>query len=697
MVWFMCARIFYLGCISLLLTTLSACNSGESFSDGTRIQGSIIDGTGRSTVLDSDPSAVRVSGSLSAKKPLFNVGYRCDGVIGFTGKSGIAQEQEAGYFVCPHTARQVSFFLGGERDALELGSLWLPCAPDNREVDSCDRVDGLGAYPSDDEESLLGPPLIHLYSLADILQSPARMDIGRGTTALQRRLANLSAMLEALDTGSRPGFVTLDGRVHEVIDSGLTEISAQMDIPFEDFVATDGPLDELMQRVVEAEGHVGQYPGSLSATRQNLGQGTKATAAGIYVLEMESYTYSFLLHFLGDLVPAVFPVTDALALAVIDAATNPDTEESDGFLYSRAAEGRDYLPLFIVDRQGRAFGGGGYDVMDVQFSVAADPDVGDGLDPLPENQINYQCSQGLEVPDYLTLSSDARVADDFSLQDFNLFSLSPEVETNLTLSGRLFSGRGFHGAERNELGRSDYRVIYPYSSGYDFDESDAVFLNGVACSQVVKDLIVNSFYRVGLVQPFLDDQVMAFLTPGGTPAAYDIDFWHRDTVHADDFPQRSPVSLPITIHRDGSIFSNMYDQSLKNAGYETDPEKRIPDGEYLIGLVTSVQKSDLHPDNPALASINILMNLSGPPGSEADLPHFGKRFHAQLRLDQKDRCANVLRSVADDTENPVWLDTWKPLQTVKAIGGGTPVQRYETLRLEGYGLVSGQAFSCSDE
>lgn len=405
-----------------LLLSLYGCNSGESFSDGTRIDGPVIDGTGGSTVLDSDPSTPRVAGLLSAEAPLFNLGYRCAGMTGFTGDSGVRQERDGAYFVCPHTAREVVFFLGGDQHALELGRLWLPCEPDNAEVDSCDRVDGLGTWPDVNGESALGAPLVNLVALSDIVESPSRLDVASASSTASQRLLNASVMLSALDTGSRPGFITLHRQVHEVLNAGMAEdMAAAMALPFEIFVAREGPLDRLMTAVVDAGGSVGQVTPSSVDASQNLAKNSMATAAGIYVLDMESYTYSFLLHFLGELVPSVFPVTDALALAVVDAATHPETEEQDGFLMNRATEGRDYLPLFVIDRQGRAFGGGGYDVMDVQFAAEADAELND--DALPQGRIEYQCHQGLEVPDYLVLSEGARVAADFSLTDFHLVSL----------------------------------------------------------------------------------------------------------------------------------------------------------------------------------------------------------------------------------------------------------------------------------
>jgi len=688
-------KVFLAG-ILLLLLALYGCNSGESFSDGTRIDGPVIDGTGGSTVLDTDPSVPRVAGLLSAGAPLFNLGYRCAGMSGFTGDSGVRQERDAAYFVCPHTAREVVFFLGGENHAVELGRLWLPCESGNAEIDACDRVDGLGTWPDVNGESALGAPLVNLVALSDIVESPSRLDVASANSAASQRLLNASVMLSALDTGSRPGFITLHRQVHEVLNAGMAEdIAAAMTLPFEAFIARGGALDRLMTAVVDAGGSVGQVMSSSVDAGEKLAQKSLATAAGIYVLDMESYTYSFLLHFLGGLVPSVFPVTDALALAVVDAAINPETGEQDGFLMNRASQGRDYLPLFVVDRQGRAFGGGGYDVMDVHF--AAQAEAGLDEDALPEGRIEYQCYQGLEIPDYLVLSPGAHVAADFSLRDFHLVTLKQEIETSLTLSGRLFAGKGFHGVTRAEVGRSDYRVIYPYPAAYPMDvASDGVRLDGVACAQRVDDLMVNSFYRVGLVEPFLDAEVMeTFFGAARGPGAYRLRFWYRDTPSAEDFAVAHDQDLPITIHRDGSIFTNLHDSAQRNAGYDSDPAKNIPDGEYLIGLVTSIHQDDT-PSTPGTTGINILLNLSGPPGSEQELRHFGKRLQAQLRPAGEAGCENLLHDTGDPDQQPVWIDTWQPLAAVDAIGGGTALQRYEILRTQGYGLLTGYAQACPD-
>lgn len=265
------------------------------------------------------------------------------------------------------------------------------------------------------------------------------------------------------------------------------------------------------------------------------------------------------------------------------------------------------------------------------------------------------------------------------------------------LSGRLFAGKGFHGVARAEIGRSDYRVIYPYPTAYPLDAArDGVRLDGVACSQRVDDLMVNSFYRVGLVEPFLDVEVMErFFGAGPGPGAYRLRFWYRETPSAADFPRAHAQDLPITIHRDGSIFTNLYDSAERNIGYDTDSARRTPEGEYLIGLVTSIHH-DGAASAPETTGINILVNLSGPPGSEQDLRHFGKRFQAQLRPADSGACQNVLHDPGDPEKQPVWIDTWQPLAAVDAIDGGTPLQRYEILRSEGYGLLTGYVQGCLD-
>ncbi len=697
-----CRFLFFLIAPMLLITALAGCNSGESFSDGTRVEGPVSDTTRTEDAplaIETDPTIFRTIGLL-ANAPLSNVGFRCGGISAYTGSFGLPQEQERNYFVCPESARFVTFFVGGEESSVNIGTAWFECdASGESSTESCEKSVNLGAYEAREGEALPGAPAPILLSLSDIVTSPARVD-PRLTGEDSTRLVNMAAFLQSLDISQRPDLIEIDDKVHDYFNANAQagiDLVDSLSLPFADFVATGSPLDAILLGVQEIEGDVGVMPQSAAAVRSALIGSGHAVAAGIYRLEMESTVYTLLLRFIGDIVGSIFPVTDTLSLWLGNVAVT-DVGVRDAVLFEAINFG-EYFPYVMIDRRGRAIGGGGYDIVDVSRLVVDDEgELTDFNAQLICNRVRDN-----DVPEFFTLAGTAAVGSDLTLKNFFFDSVDRHVDTSLQLRGRLFNGRALHGVTRPEVAATDFQLLYPYPLGYEFKpQEDAAVIGGVGCGIHVPDVMVNSFYRVGLVEPFLDDAIMsAFFGPDQGPAAYDISFWAMNDTDILEFPTLTDT-LPVTIHSDGTILTNLQDPQLRNLEYDTDPARIIPSGEFLVGMVTSIVRDDEQPDDPQKARLNlILFPFAGAEAIE-DLPAVGKRVRGQLVPDLAGVCDNrLVRPGHFEPEEPFngerapWFGSYTLIKAAQELDV-FPFDEDEAnqVRRLAYGVVEARLSSC---
>jgi len=671
-----------------LAALLTGCNGKEDFSDAVIGGDPLGSGVGAGANFQPDDAcAPRVVGALVDAGTLSNIRYECDGFYGYTGVTGLPDETSQNFFVCPLGAASVNFLLGGRTGNLQLGTAYFRAAQ-SVNTQGCEYDYGaneyvLGQYDADG---------IYLFSLSDVIQGPARIDAETSAdTDGKKQVRNVSALLQALDTVAGDELVTIDQVAHDIVfdaESPFVFPDGFLIQDYADFVVAGGSAQSYLD-AVQAEGGTVSASGfpiesaAVSAIRDS----NLSTNAGIYRFQMIQSSADAVLVDAGVYTNPVL-YGDGLCKAVAGGAINPDGSTSEdafdpvllpdpvGYLtdpFGYCASFSQFIPSVLVTRRGYVSAGGAFNVVDVQ-------------------------STGTSLCDNATVDYGAFETSTYSFEPDRRFSgwriIGDEESGILNVAGRMIGDYAFNGAERDDSTASDYTFIYADlpEAAYDFNvDTDRTSANGVYCSETVSDQPLLSLLRVGTVSPRLDVEVMTALADP-QPMRYTLNYIAR-AQSSDDEPNTQSASMKVTIHPDGAVFTDLDDDGNPYDGIS------VPAGEYEIGMVSSVFRSTVTPEDPALAVANILVYNYGPLALSGVLPKYGSYFRARLVPDTACTGENALFTATGDfdtvQENAYWFDPYAATDVVRANPGEAgAAARYAGLRTRAYGYIEAVRTDC---
>ena len=672
---------------ALMALFLAGCNGQEDFSDAVIGGDPLGSGIGAGANFNAnDACAPRVIGSLVDEGTLSNIRYMCDGFYGYTGVTGLPDEQEQNLFVCPLGAQSVTFLLGGRENNLPLGTAYFRSASSRNAETGCvynstEEVYDTGQYDADG---------LYLFTVSDLVISPARIDAvdmtGDGNEN-KRKVRNASGLLRALDTQPGDALITIDQVAHDVFIADNSNPSpfnfpvTELIKDYAEFSADAGIADQYIDRVEsETAATLAGFPpeGSIPGV---LLRSNRATNAGLYRFEMVPTQLDSLLVEEGVLDPQTL-YSHQLAFEVASSAVAPGSSVADPFL-SNVLE---FMPVAMVTRRGDVTMGGAFSVIDYDNNV-----------PLCEPE-GYDYS-AFAARSY-ELDHEGTFANWVMDHAFN-------AGDTLTMRGRLFSGYAFSNETSNTGVVSDYSVLYgdlPAGAYQFFDDTDRTEFDGDYCGTAITDQPVFTFSRAGTVVPRLDPEVMQTLAPDVAPLQYTLSYLNRN--NADDVdPTNLKASLRITIHRDGAVFTDLYDAGGAlgspdgNTAYV--PNGALPAGEeFQIGMVSSLFRDPLNPLDPSKAVLNLVVYNYAPLLENSTLPMYGSHFRARLVPDAACEGGNRLYPASLDFEtdtdlSAVWYDPYAAAQAIKSTDPETDaVLRYESLRKQAYGYVEAVRTDC---
>lgn len=673
-----------------LAALLTGCNGKEDFSDAVIGGDPLGSGVGAGANFQPDDAcAPRVVGALVDAGTVSNIRYECDGFYGYTGVTGLPEETSQNFFVCPMGATSVNFLLGGRTASLQLGTGYFRAAQ-SINTQACQYDYGaqeyvLGQYDADG---------IYLFSLSDLIDGPARIDAETNAdTGGKKQVRNMSALLQALDTVAGDELITIDQVAHEIVfdaESPFVFPDGFLTQDYVDFAITGGSAQSYLDAVQAAGGTVStsgipHESAAVAAIRDS----NLATNAGIYRFQMIQSAADAALVDAEIYTNPVF-YGDGLCRAVAGGAINPDAEDGssddafdplllpDFFKYFTdpfgfCASFSQFMPSVLVTRRGYISMGGAFNAVDV-------------------------VSTGSSLCDNNTLDYGAFEASSYSFDPNRQFSgwriLGDEEGGIVNVVGRVIGDYAFNGEERDGSIASDYKYIYPDlpETAYEFSaDTDRTSANGVYCGETINDQPIVSLFRVGTVTPSLDADVMSALSDP-QPMRYTLNYISRAQA-TDEEPNTLTESLRITIHSDGAIFTDFDDDGNPYDGIT------VPSGEYEIGMVSSVFRSTVTPEDPALAVANILVYNYGPLSLSGVLPKYGSYFRARLVPDNACAGENALFAASGDfetvAESAYWFDPYAATDVIRTNPGEAGASaRYAGLRTRAYGYVEAVRTDC---
>lgn len=673
-----------------LAALLAGCNGKEDFSDAVIGGDPLGSGIGAGANFQPDDAcAPRVVGALVDAGTVSNIRYECDGFYGYTGVTGLPDETSQNFFVCPMGATSVNFLLGGRTASLTLGTGYFRSAqPVNTQ--GCQYDYGaeeyvVGQYDADG---------IYLFSLSDLIDGPARVDAETNAdTDGRKQVRNTSALLQALDAVPGDELISIDQVAHEIVfdaEDPFVFPDGFLIQDYADFVMAGGSA-QIYLDAVEAEGGVVSAGGlpMESAAIAAVSESNLATNAGIYRFQMIQSAADAALVDAGIYTNPVL-YGDGLCRAVAGGAINPDADEDapeDAFdqvllpdviqyftdPFGFCAAFSQFMPSVLVTRRGHVSMGGAFNVVDVE-------------------------STGSSLCDNETVDYGALEVSTYSFQPDRAFSgwriIGDEEGGILNVVGRVIGDYAFNGEERDESTASDFKFIYPDlpEAAYDFNaDTDRTSANGVYCGETVSDQPILSLLRVGTVSPTLDAEVMTALADP-QPMRYTFNYIAR-ALATDEEPNTQVASMKVTIHSDGAVFTDLDDDGNSYDGIS------VPAGEHEIGMVSSVFRSTVTPEDPALAVANILVYNYGPLSLSGVLPKYGSYFRARLVPDNACTGENALFAASGGFDSPAesayWFDPYAATDVIRSNPGEAGASaRYAGLRTRAYGYIEAVRSDC---
>ena len=671
---------------ALMALFLAGCNGQEDFSDAVIGGDPLGSGVGAGANFNAnDACAPRVIGSLEDEGTLRNIRYMCDGFYGYTGVTGLPDEQEQNLFVCPLGARSVTFLLGGRENNLPLGTAYFRSASSRNAETGCvynsaEEVYDTGQYDADG---------LYLFTVSDLVISPARIDAvdmtGDGNEN-KRKVRNVSGLLRALDTQPGDALISVDQVAHDVFIADNSNPSpfnfpvTELIKDYAEFTQSAGIADQYIERVEsETAATLAGFPSEGSIPGVLL-RSNRATNAGLYRFEMVPNRLADpLLVEEGVLDPQTL-YSHQLAFEVAISASAPGSQVADPFLRNEL----EFMPVAMVTRRGDVTMGGSFSVIDYDNNAPLCEPEGYGYSAF--SQRSYELDHEGTFVNWVMDNA-------FNGGD------------TLSMRGRLFTGYAFSNETSNTGAISDYSVLYgnlPAGAYQFFDDTDRTEFDGSYCSTTITDQPVFIFSRAGTVVPQLDPEVMQTLAPDGTPLQYTLSYLNRN--NADDVdPTNTKASLRITVHRDGAVFTDLYDAGGVetpdgNTGYV--PGDAVPANEFQIGMVSSLFRDPLNPLDPSKAVLNLIVYNFAPLIESGSLPMYGSHFRARLVPDIACDGDNRLFPAALDFEtdtslSAVWYDPYAAAQAIKSTDPETDaLLRYESLRKQAYGYVEATRTDC---
>lgn len=667
---------------------LAGCNGKEDFSDAVIGGDPLGSGVGAGANFQPDDAcAPRVIGALVDAGTVSNIRYECDGFYGYTGVTGLPSETSQHFFVCPLGAKSVTFMLGGRTASLTLGTSYFRAAQ-SINTQGCQYDYGaeeyvIGQYDADG---------IYLFSVSDLIKGPARIDAeSSADTDGKKQVRNTSALLQALDTTAGDELITIDQVAHEIVFDAESPFVFSDNFLIQDyssFIQGAGEAQSYLDAIQAEGGQVSAagFPlesGAISA----LSAANKATNAGVYRFQLIQNS----LADAGLVDQGVFtnPVLfgDGLCKAVAAGAINPAESSEDAidpvllpslldYLENAGAFCSSYsqfMPSMLVTRRGHVSMGGAFNIVDF------------------ENGGSFSCDN--DTVDYAALDSTSYLFEPD--RTFSAWGVSGDREGGaLQLNGRLIGDYAFNGEERDQVLVSDYRYVYDGlpETAYNFNPvTDRTSFNGSYCNATVDDQPLLSLLRAGTVTPYLDAEVMGALAEPN-PMRYTLNYIARAQA-TDEEPGVQVASLNITIHSDGAVFTD-----LNNDGNPYDGIS-VPSGEYEIGMISSVFRSPVTPEDPSLAVLNILVSNYGPLSLSGVLPKYGSHFRARLVPDNACAGGNVLFAASGEyetaTDSAYWFDPYAAADVIRASPGEAGASaRYAGLRTRAYGYIEAVRSDC---
>lgn len=673
---------FLLSLAALLAFTLAGCNGQEDFSDAV-VAGNIVNGDKPNPNFNPDnPCQSRVVGNLVDSGIVDNIGYECGGYRGYTGEKGIPSEKSQSRFVCPLYSTSVRFFLGGKNDAREyLGTAHFRRAGP-AEANFDDQGNNICSYNDVDNEyeagSVYDADGPYLFSVADLYDGPARVDVITDGAANELTAQNVSALLTGLDISADESLVVISEEAHRVIfDEEFFFPDDFFDVAFDQFISGSGDAQAYISAI--GAGDAGALPLDELEVEQSMKAANGSTAAGLYQFDLEEFLYGILYFAEGDSGPVGQEnlVSDYLSrtlTSIVTASAAADPENPAAVDATPIVFEQDFWPFMMIDRQSRIIGGGAFDM--VRFATGATERL---------------CSN--EQPLYLALDGAAGLSSDLMFSQFK-FEPTGLEPGEVNIPGRFIDGIAYSGIELAD-GQIDYDLAYSGPTHVFDPAKDRSLINATSlCGSTIANQPILSFRRQGIVMPKLDPSIMSYFFgdtgPGVSgPKRYTLDFMVRSSADVIE-PDQTGDMLSVTIHEDGTILTDL--NADGNTSYDSFGD--IPTDEHLVGMVSSVipgeeNATTLEEEYITESLINVLVFTLGPKELATTLPAYGSHFRARIVPDGA--CdVNVMFAAGDpdSTDHALWFDTYNITNWLGQNGStATDPERYEAFRTKAYGFI----------
>lgn len=573
---------------------LAGCNGGEDFSDAT------VPGCPLGASCDLNPRG-DVLVELQGPR-VENLGYQCGSSTGYTRGTdytpeGLDIEVPAYHALCPANSRFIEFYIGSalfEGNRVSLGRYFLP------------QQLRKGSYQ---------------LTLADLIESPRRVEIQDGAIGTASPVLNRSALLHALNKQGNDPEVS-------IIIPGIPEESSDVNDPntlvdtqpelvpenafnYADFDAFKAAWQDFID-VANTDVPIDGFANDTVAYEEQVGKGNDRSRAGLYAFEIA-----------GE--------------CVILEGCDFGGDEGSTVSFTLNA---------LVLPEGQILGGG----LGVRASGG-------------ENQIL----------DYLGFSSDAGLSDLIELQNQSDESLSvlvtsagigdaDETNTDVQVSGRFLGSSLYAGV--NIDGNSDFKLDFPSVSDNLEDAEKGEITGTLLGEDLTGDPLPFRATKTGFVQAQPDTTVISALVGDYTirlmRACVDDDLGDDDDKCSDIVEPDSDVDREVS-NSGGNYPESIGDQNITQERVRVDEDSV---GEFCLsidgdGLITTgidgacgttytigfVTRTFSAPD-----SANLSIRLAPGMDVRENIPHFNATIEGRVDLSDVDDCAPLYRLSDDNFE-----------------------------------------------
>lgn len=577
----------HLTLMALAALALAGCNGGEDFSDAT------VPGCPLGASCNLSPRG-DVLVELQGPR-VKNLGYQCGSSTGYTRgedytPEGLDIEVPAYHALCPANSRSIEFYIGSalfEDNRVSLGSYFLP------------QQLRKGSYQ---------------ITLADLIDSPRRVEVQDGSLGTASPVLNRSALLHALnDQGNDPqNFIVIPGDVTQATDENdpntlintRPELIAENGFAYADFDEFKAAWQDFID-VVNSDEPIDGFANDTSAYENQVNTGNDRSRAGLYAFEIAGECIILEgCDFGGEEGSTVSFTLNALVL--------PSGQILGGGLGVRASGGENQILDFL-----------GFD------SLA-------GLSDLLELQ--NQNDQTLSVQ----LSS-AGIGD------------ADESNTDAQVSGRFLGSSLYAGV--NIDGNSDFKLDFP-SVNESLADADKGEITGVLLGEnLTGEPLPFRATKTGFVQARPDETTISQLVGDYTVrlmrACVDDDLGDDDTKCSDIVEPDSDVDREVS-NSGGNYPKSIGDQNITQERVRVD-ENTV--GEFCLsingnGIVTTGSGGSCGTTYTvgfvtrtfnAPNSANLSIRLAPGMDVRADTPHFNAIIEGRVDLADDGSCAPLYR------------------------------------------------------